>query len=92
MIEIRINEDGTLDEIVAKQCVVHLEQMDDKHWWLGIYDGDSEVVHVEFFGCRIAKITNHTRNRTTDAPTETVADSGSASEDGTDAMYCRRIV
>lgn len=35
-IEVRRNEDGTLDEIVAEGCSVHLEQMDVGSWWLAV--------------------------------------------------------
>lgn len=35
--EIRLNEDGTLDEVVCEQpAFVHLEQMDHGAWWLRI--------------------------------------------------------
>jgi hypothetical protein len=35
--EIRCNDDGTLDEIVAcRPAFFHLEQMDAGHWWLRI--------------------------------------------------------
>jgi hypothetical protein len=43
MIEVRKNADGTLDEIVAKDASVHLEQMDDEVWWLSVISGDREV-------------------------------------------------
>ncbi len=36
--EIRLNDDGSLDEVVADTCSVHLEQMDDNQWWLGVDD------------------------------------------------------
>lgn len=36
---VRLNEDGSLDEIVADGAEVHLEQMSATHWWLGIDDG-----------------------------------------------------
>jgi hypothetical protein len=39
VIEVRRNPDGTLDEIVAENCTVHLEQMDDGCWWLAVYKG-----------------------------------------------------
>ena len=35
-IEIRRNEDGSLDEIVARDVAIHLEQMSDGHWWMSI--------------------------------------------------------
>jgi hypothetical protein len=42
MIEIRRNEDGTVDEVVTP--TFHLEQMDLDHWWLRVTDGDKAVV------------------------------------------------
>ncbi len=46
--EIRRNDDGTLDEVVARDAVVHLEQMDDDHWWMCIESG-GESVHVNLW-------------------------------------------
>lgn len=37
--EVRLNHDGTIDEIVVQNCDVHIEQMDDGHWWIGISAG-----------------------------------------------------
>ena len=37
-IEIRLNDDGTLDEVFSRGEPVHLEQMDDKCWFLGVGD------------------------------------------------------
>ena len=46
MIEIRRNTDGSLDEIVAENCDIHLEQMDTGHWWLGItVDGNTHCIN-----------------------------------------------
>ena len=39
--EIRLNDDGSIDEIVLPRCYVHLEQMCTGGWWLGLYVGDS---------------------------------------------------
>lgn len=36
IIDVRRNADGTLDEVVAENCFVHLEQMDERHFWLGV--------------------------------------------------------
>ena len=30
----------TIDEIVVHDCMVHVEQMNDRCWWIGIYKGD----------------------------------------------------
>ncbi len=35
-VEIRLDDDGALDEIVGGTGV-HLEQMDTNHWWLAVY-------------------------------------------------------
>lgn len=43
--EIRRNADGSLDEIVIQQCTVHLEQMDDNAWWLGLTQG-RDTLHL----------------------------------------------
>ena len=34
--EVRLNDDGTVDEVVAKNVGVHVEQMDNGHWWMSI--------------------------------------------------------
>ncbi len=44
--EVRLNEDGTLDEIVINDCYVHLEQMDKGAWWMGIGRGNSPYLMV----------------------------------------------
>lgn len=54
--EVRLNEDKTLDEVVAghpaklseKQTDLffHLEQMSDSHWWMGITMKDGQTIHV----------------------------------------------
>lgn len=38
-IDLRLNDDGSIDEILAENATVHLEQMDDGAWYLGIYHG-----------------------------------------------------
>lgn len=42
-VEIRRNDDGTIDEVVAYgpdgDCWFHLEQLDDDGYYFGIYDG-----------------------------------------------------
>lgn len=44
--EIRNNDDGSLDEIVAHACDLHLEQMADGHWWMGIQTHDGKSYHL----------------------------------------------
>lgn len=46
--EIRKNDDGTLDEVFAPVVQnFHLEQMDDGHWWLG-FEADGRSWHMNF--------------------------------------------
>jgi len=42
-IEIRLNVDGSLDEIVTEKCTFHLEQMSPTHWWMAVSVGEEEV-------------------------------------------------
>ena len=45
--EVRLNPDGTIDEIVTHKPVsVHLEQMDDGQYWIGMTDDAGDVQHV----------------------------------------------
>lgn len=44
---VRLNGDGSLDEICARGCNFHLEQMDTGYWWMGIEDPvTGEFLHV----------------------------------------------
>ncbi len=56
--EVRPNDDGTLDEIVATGVDLHIEQLSDNQWWIGITKGD-ESQRVVFWTDRahIAAIT-----------------------------------
>ena len=51
--KIRNNKNGTLDELVANNCDVHLEQMDNKHWWLSIDyvddNGQPHQAHINLY-------------------------------------------
>ena len=46
--EIRKGQDFLPDEVVAKDCQVHLERLDDYHWQLAIYGNDGEEVRIDF--------------------------------------------
>jgi hypothetical protein len=46
-LEIRRNEDGSLDEIVAHDVTIHLEQMSGGHWWMSI-ESAGRLFHVNF--------------------------------------------
>ena len=41
--EIRLNEEGENDDIVIDGVNVHLEQMDNNLWWLGLYKGKKRI-------------------------------------------------
>lgn len=50
-VEVRPNEDGTIDEIVTHQPVsFHLEQMDEGEYWIGLNwtdaDGVDRMQHI----------------------------------------------
>jgi hypothetical protein len=50
-LEVRRDEDGYLDEVVATGADIHIECMDDNCWWMSIRTGDREV-HVTFTTAR----------------------------------------
>jgi hypothetical protein len=54
MIDIRRNGDGSLDEIVAHDVAIHLEQMSPGHWWMSI-DNAGRLYHLNLTARR-AKI------------------------------------
>jgi hypothetical protein len=60
--EVRYQADGRgvleLDEVVARAATVHLEQMSEEHWWLGIELPDGTAIHVSFarMGKRVAGV------------------------------------
>lgn len=43
--EVRLNDDGSLDELVGSGAF-HLEQMGDNHWWMSLTGPGGEEVHV----------------------------------------------
>lgn len=49
--EIRLDEDGELDEVVASGTMTfHLERMDDEEWWIGLTFADGKTLHVDISG------------------------------------------
>ena len=46
-VEIRKNDDGSIDEVIAKGCAIHLEQMHKNAWYLGIDADDGS--HWQFW-------------------------------------------
>jgi hypothetical protein len=56
-VDLTTGEKNVLDEVVAQNASVHLEAMDDNHWWLGITAGGS-TVRVNLYTKR-AKIIAH---------------------------------
>lgn len=56
--EIRRNDDGTIDEIVADEIAsMHVEQMSAGHWWIGLTLRDGREWHLNLFSKRGAAIT-----------------------------------
>jgi hypothetical protein len=55
--EIRLNEDGSLDEVVAsKPKHFHLEQMDTGAWWIGVDMEDGTHIRIDLWTQRNARI------------------------------------
>jgi hypothetical protein len=58
-IEIRYNEDETVDEILVRdketgKCLLHMEQMNEARYWIGLYGygdslDDANAHHVDLF-------------------------------------------
>lgn len=38
----------TFDEIVVPNCTIHVEQMSDQCYWMGVYKGKRQSLHVNF--------------------------------------------
>lgn len=34
----------TVDEVVVHNCTIHLEQMTDQGYWMGVYKGDNSLM------------------------------------------------
>ncbi len=68
-VEIRKNGDGSIDEIFAKNCAIHIEQMDNSGWYIGI-DGKDGSYWQFWFGSKNRK--SHVEFRHTEmSPAET---------------------
>lgn len=52
--EIRLNDDDSIDEIVVFNVDLHIEQMSDKHWWIGVL-GDSQNKNLSLKFRRVGK-------------------------------------
>jgi hypothetical protein len=49
-VQVQHNQDGTLDEIVAKATSFHIEQMSDSAWWIGVtVPGSDNLLHVNLW-------------------------------------------
>ena len=63
-VEVRLNEDGSIDEIVIDNCYIHIEQMSNGHWWIGIGAGRrcgphknrKDMMHVNLFNVKDKEI------------------------------------
>lgn len=53
MIETRHDEKGSLDEVLAERCSIHLEQMTDKYWWLEIIDAADNRLTLEITASQV---------------------------------------
>lgn len=39
-VEVRTDDTGALDELIAEGVSIHVEQLADNQWWIGIERGD----------------------------------------------------
>lgn len=53
-IEIRPDDKGAIDEIVAKRCDVHVERMSDSGWFMGLTAANGDY-HQFWFGAANVK-------------------------------------
>jgi hypothetical protein len=47
-LSIRLNGAGQVDEVFAQGADLHIEQMNDGHWWMGVTDATGEFWHINF--------------------------------------------
>src|SRR3990167_6738076 len=71
LMDIRKDDDGKLDEIVARNCTVHLERIDERDYWMAICSHDGKELHVNFLACKNVTVTLTTQRSPT--PREAVA-------------------
>ena len=64
MAELRRNDFGAIDEVVAENCSVHLERMMDDLWFLDITDRDGAETRL-WIGSRSGRAAVDVRAETT---------------------------
>lgn len=52
LVEIRRNDDGSIDEIVAKGCDLHIEQMSNDGWFIGVAASDGGFYSQFWMGAK----------------------------------------
>lgn len=64
---IRRNDDGSIDEIVAQDCAIHVEQMDNNSWYMGLQASDGSYWQF-WFGAKNRKSAVEFRHTETSDP------------------------
>lgn len=59
--EVRLNPDQSIDEICIDNCDIHIEQMSDGHWWIGVYVGPRTGVKPKYGNRKNRKDVMHIR-------------------------------
>lgn len=57
--EVRVDDDGVFDEVVALHAYVHLERMDTGAWWMTINTGEGKSIVVWIKGRGTVTATAH---------------------------------
>ncbi len=55
--EVRRDDGGAIDEVLAQNVGFHLEQMSEGSWWIGLTHADGTIEHLTLNTMRGAKIT-----------------------------------
>jgi hypothetical protein len=59
--EVRLNPDKSIDEIYIEKCDLHIEQMSDGNWWIGVYAGPRTGIKPKYGKRRNRKDMMHIR-------------------------------
>ena len=71
-VTIRRNDDGSIDEIVAQDCAIHVEQMDGNSWYMGLQASDGSYWQFWFGAKNRKSLVEFRHTETSPALTSTI--------------------